>query len=133
MLLQPVAGAAAGDPYDMLMLDVHRELLPNVFLLILSPDIATLTTEVKLTRALHRASRSDRPAVIVDCGLVERLTQEAVDLLLAYAFVLRAQSRRLVLCHVPDAMRHHFLHLDEASQPMLALSLLDAVQEVNLL
>ncbi|RYU78060.1 hypothetical protein [Hymenobacter persicinus] len=113
------------------MLDVHRELLPNGFLLILSPDIGCLPDEVKLTRALHRASRSDKYAVLVDCSLVERLTEEAVDLLLAYAFMLHAQHRRLVLCHVPDAMRHHFLHLDEASQPLLALSLLDAVQEIN--
>jgi anti-anti-sigma regulatory factor len=113
------------------MLEVHRELLPNGFLLILSPDIACAHSEVKLTRALHRASRSDRYAVLVDCSLVESLTEEAVDLLLAYSFMLYAQGRRLVLCHVPDAMRYHFLNLDNASQPLLALSLLDAVDEIS--
>ncbi|UOQ68014.1 hypothetical protein [Hymenobacter volaticus] len=113
------------------MLDVYREMLPNGFLLILSPDIACQQGEVKLTRALHRASRSEKRAVLVDCSLVERLTEEAVDLLLAYAFMLRTQSRRLVLCHVPNAVSHHFLNLDAASQPMLVPSLLDAVDEIN--
>jgi anti-anti-sigma regulatory factor len=114
------------------MLDIYRELLPNGFLLILSPDIASQQGEVKLTRALHRASRSAKRAVLVDCSLVERLTEEAVDLLLAYAYMLRAQCRRLVLCHVPDAASHHFLNLDAASQPLLVSSLLDAVEEINL-
>jgi anti-anti-sigma regulatory factor len=113
------------------MLEVHRELLPNSFLLILSPDIGCDDNEVKLTRALHRASRSDKYAVLVDCSLVECLNEDAVDLLLAYSFMLHAQNRCLVMCHVPDPVRHHFLHLDEPSQPLLALSLLDAVQEIN--
>jgi len=114
------------------MLDVYRETLPNGFLLILSPDIATQRGEVKLTRALHRASRSEKRAVLVDCSLVERLTEEAVDLLLAYAYMLRAQSRRLVLCHVPNAVTHHFLGIDPASQPLLVSSLLDAVHEIDM-
>ena len=113
------------------MLKVYREMLPNGFLLILSPDTATQNGEVKLTRALHRASRSEKRAVLVDCSLVDWLTEEAVDLLLAYAYMLRAQSRRLVLCHVPNRVTHHFLHLDAASQPVLVSSLFDAVQEIN--
>ncbi|GAA3927751.1 hypothetical protein [Hymenobacter algoricola] len=113
------------------MLDVQRELLPNGFLLILSPDVGCEPNEVKLTRALHRASRSSKYAVLVDCSLVECLSEEAVDLLLAYSFMLHAQNRRLVMCHVPDPMRFHFLDLDEPSQPLLALTLLDAVQEIS--
>ena len=113
------------------MFDVYRETIPNGFLLILSPDSAGHDGEVKLTRALHRASRSDKRAVLVDCSLVEQLTEEAVDLLLAYAYLLRAQSRRLVLCHVPNAASHHFMHVDVASQPMLVSSLLDAVHEIT--
>jgi anti-anti-sigma regulatory factor len=114
------------------MLDVYREMLPNGFLLILSPDVASLHGEVKLSRALHRASRSEKRAVLIDCSLVEYLTDEAVELLLAYSFILRAQSRRLVLCHVPNSVRYHFLHLDPASQPLLVSSLLEAVDEINL-
>ncbi|WP_139922822.1 hypothetical protein [Hymenobacter sp. DG01] len=112
------------------MLDVHRELLPNGFLLILSPDTSS-SDEVKLTRALHRASRSDKVAILVDLSLVDTLSDEAIDLLLAYAFMLHAQGRRLILCHVPQHAQHHFLYLDAASQPLLVPSLLDAMQEID--
>jgi anti-anti-sigma regulatory factor len=112
------------------MLDVHREVLPNGFLLILSPDAAS-ADEVKLTRALHRASRSDKRTILVDLSLIDSLTAEAIDLLLAYAYVLHAQDRRLILCHVPQADQHHFLYLDVASQPLLVPSLLDAMQEID--
>ncbi|MDU0369067.1 hypothetical protein ACFPAF_01575 [Hymenobacter endophyticus] len=112
------------------MLDVHREVLPNGFLLILSPDAAS-SDEVKLTRALHRASRSEKSAILVDLSLVDSLTSEAIDLLLAYAFILHAQHRRLILCHVPEPAQHHFLYLDAASQPLLVPSLLDAIQEID--
>ena len=112
------------------MLDVHREKLPNAYLLILSPAIAS-AHEIKLTRALHRASRTEKPAIVLDFSLVESLSQEAVDLLLAYAFVLHSQGRRLILCHVPQPVQHHFLHLDADSQPLLVPSLLDAVHEIE--
>ncbi|SNR32980.1 MULTISPECIES: hypothetical protein [Hymenobacter] len=112
------------------MLDVHREMLPNGFLLILSPDTSS-SDEVKLTRALHRASRSEKGAILVDLSLVDTLSDEAIDLLLAYAFMLHAQDRRLILCHVPQPAQHHFLYLDAASQPLLVPSLLDAIQEID--
>ncbi|UOQ70465.1 hypothetical protein [Hymenobacter cellulosilyticus] len=82
--------------------------------------------ELKLTRALHRASRSPKKAVWVDCSLLDHLSAEAIDLLLAYAYMLHCQNRRLVLCHVPDTVRHHFLDLDAESQPLVVPSLLDA-------
>ncbi|UOQ51216.1 hypothetical protein [Hymenobacter cellulosivorans] len=82
--------------------------------------------ELKLTRALHRASRSPKKAIWVDCSLLDHLSAEAIDLLLAYAYMLHCQERRLVLCHVPDTVRHHFLDLDAESQPLVVPSLLDA-------
>lgn len=112
------------------MLDVHREILPNGFLLILSPDTFS-RDEVKLTRALHRASRSEKKAILVDLSLVDTVSEEAIELLLAYAFILHAQGRRLILCHVPEPDQHHFLYLDAASQPLLVPSLLDAIQEID--
>ncbi|HEX8350907.1 MAG TPA: hypothetical protein VF598_13170 [Hymenobacter sp.] len=112
------------------MLDIQREVLPDSYLLILAPD-STSPDEIKLSRALHRASRSEKKAVWVDCSLLEDLSADAIDLLLAYAFHLRCQDRRLVLCHVPDHVRHHFLNLDAASQPLLVFSLLDAVHDDN--
>ncbi|WP_022822795.1 STAS domain-containing protein [Hymenobacter norwichensis] len=114
------------------MLDVFREVLPDGYLLILSPEIANPHGEVKLSRALHRATRSEKQAVMIDCSLVERLSDEAVELLLAYSFILRAQGRRLVLSHVPNPVRYHFLDLDPASQPLLVSSLLEAVDEIKL-
>lgn len=113
-----------------MMLDVHREVLPNGFLLILSPDTSS-TDDVKLTRALHRASRSDKPAILVDFSLVNHISEESIELLLAYAFLLHAQDRRLILCHVPQPVQHHFIYLDAASQPLLVPSLLDAIQEID--
>lgn len=101
------------------MLDIHREVLPNGFLLVLSPQSAEQRSEERLIRALHRASRSEKRAILVDCSLVEDLSAGAVDLLLAYAFMLRAQERRLVLCHVPTAVQPYFMHLDDASKPLL--------------
>ena len=112
------------------MLDVHREPLPNAYLLILSPD-SGIGHELKLTRALHRASRTNKPAILLDFSLVDSLSEEAIELLLAYAFLLHAQGRRLILCHVPQRAQHHFLYLDAASQPLLVPSLLDAMEEIN--
>ncbi|MBT9392883.1 hypothetical protein KLP40_06880 [Hymenobacter sp. NST-14] len=112
------------------MLDVYREQLPHAYLLILSPA-SSATSELMLTRALHRASRSDKPAIVLDFSLVNALSEEAIDLLLAYAYLLHAQDRRLILCHVPQPVHHHFLYLDAASQPLLVASLLDAMEEIN--
>src|SRR5687767_1724040 len=106
------------------MLDVHREELPKSYLLVLAPS-GSDTDELKLTRALHRASRSHKQAIWVDCSLLDHLSTEAIDLLLAYAYMLHCQERRLVLCHVPDNVRHHFLDLDAESQPLVVPSLLD--------
>lgn len=107
------------------MLDVHREELPQSYLLVLAPSSNEID-EIKLTRALHRAARSHKKAVWVDCSLLDHLSAEAIDLLLAYAYMLYCQHRRLVLCHVPDVVRHHFLDLDAESQPVVVPSLLDA-------
>ncbi|RIY09739.1 hypothetical protein D0T11_11190 [Hymenobacter rubripertinctus] len=104
--------------------------MPNAYLLVLSPSNGS-GQERQLIRALHRASRTDKPAILLDFSLVDMLSDEAIDLLLAYAFVLHAQGRRLILCYVPPPVRHRFLHLDAASRPLLVPSLLDAMAEIN--
>ncbi|TGE08723.1 STAS domain-containing protein [Hymenobacter fodinae] len=96
----------------------------------MSPE-ASSSDEVKLSRALHRATRSDKQAILIDFSLVESISEEAIDLLLAYAFMLHAQDRRLILCHVPQPVQHHFIYLDAASQPLLVPSLLDAIHEIE--
>ncbi|SEU07540.1 hypothetical protein SAMN04487998_3760 [Hymenobacter actinosclerus] len=115
------------------MLDVQREELPQAYLLIPSYLAANTTDSEALARALHRASRADKPAVVVDLSLVDTLNNDVIELLLAYAFVLRAQSRQLILCHTPQASRHRFQRLDPGSQPLLVASVLDAMQEIEFL
>ncbi|UYZ64493.1 STAS domain-containing protein [Hymenobacter weizhouensis] len=109
---------------------MYREVLPNGFLLILSSN-GPSAEEIKLTRALHRASRSDKPAILLDFSLVNSLSEEVIELVLAYAFVLHAQGRRLILCHVPEPAQHHFLYLDATSQPLLVPTLFDAMHEIK--
>ncbi|NVO85910.1 hypothetical protein [Hymenobacter terrestris] len=113
------------------MLDVQREELPQAYLLIPSCAATSTTDNVVLARALHRASRADKPAVVIDLSLLDMLSNDAIDLLLAYSFVLRAQSRQLILCHTPQASRHRFQCLDPDSQPLLVASVLDAMQEIE--
>ena len=114
------------------MLDVQREELPQAYLLIPSYLAANTTDSEVLARALHRASRAIKPAVVVDLSLVDTLSNDAIELLLAYAFVLRAQSRQLILCHTPQASRHRFQCPGSNSQPLLVASVLDAMQEIEL-
>ncbi|WP_019948470.1 hypothetical protein [Hymenobacter aerophilus] len=112
-------------------LEIQREELPQAYLLILSCLATTTADGDVLARALHRASRAAKPAVVVDLSLLDTLSNDAIDLLLAYAFVLRAQSRQLILCHTPQASRHRFQCLDPDSQPVLVASVLDAMQEIE--
>ena len=113
------------------MLEVQREKLPQAYLLILSGTVCTPADEEPLHRALHRASRAGKAAIVIDLSMVEAVSEDVVELLLAYAFVLHAQVRRLILCHVPPGCRHRFLHLDHSSQPLLVASVLDAIHEIE--
>ncbi len=113
------------------MLEVQREKLPQAYLLILSGTVCTPADEEPLHRALHRASRAGKAAIVIDLSMVEDVSEDVVELLLAYAFVLHAQVRRLILCHVPPVSRHRFLHLDDSSQPLLVASVLDAIHEIE--
>ncbi|SDY89109.1 STAS domain-containing protein [Hymenobacter psychrophilus] len=113
------------------MLDVQREELPQAYLLILSYLASDTNDSEMLARALHRASRTSKPAVVVDLSLVDSLSNDVIELLLAYAFALRAQARQLILCHTPQASRHRFQRLDTDSQPLLVASVLDAIEEIE--
>jgi len=107
------------------MLHIHRDPLPDRFLLIPASD-SSASAELDLSRSLHRASRSDKPAIWLDCSLInEPLSEDAVDILLAYAFMLRQQGRQLVLCHANEAIQTEFARHDEASQPSIVSTLLD--------
>ena len=107
------------------MLDVHRELLPDSYLLIVAPE-TTDAPEHKLARGLHRATRSGRRLIWVDCSLLKEIPNEAIDLLLAYDYHLRHQGRELVLCHLPESALSYFSGMAANERPALAANLLDA-------
>ncbi|MBC6609390.1 hypothetical protein H8B15_00535 [Hymenobacter sp. BT507] len=107
------------------MLHIHRDPLPDRFLLIPASD-SSESAELDLSRSLHRASRSDKPSIWLDCSLItDQLSEDAIDILLAYSFMLRQQGRQLVLCHANEAIQAEFARHDEASQPSIVSTLLD--------
>lgn len=85
------------------MLIVHHELLADIYLLVLAPDPST-TSELELAHHLSCAARSNKPAVWVDCRLVDTLSAAAVRLLWACHHRLRRRGAQLVLCRVSDPL-----------------------------
>ncbi|QIX63074.1 hypothetical protein FY528_08875 [Hymenobacter lutimineralis] len=107
------------------MMDVYREQLPDSYLLIVAPEFDP-NDQHKLARGLHRASRSEKRLICVDCSLLTELPEDAIDLLLAYDFTLRCQHRQLVLCHLPQSATARFAQLPADEAPLVLPSLLDA-------
>ncbi|OON69441.1 hypothetical protein [Hymenobacter sp. CRA2] len=112
------------------MLEVYREQLPDSYLLVLR-EIADIGAEIPLERALHRAARSNKPAVWVDCSLCQQPSAEAVDLLLAYHEALSHAGRNLVLTHVGDHARARLTD-SSALLPTIVPTLLDAARTFSL-
>ena len=81
---------------------VCHELFPTSYLLALAPTAAT--TETELETYLTHACRSGRPAVWVDCRLLDTISATAAWLLWACQQRLHRRHARLVLCRVPDAI-----------------------------
>lgn len=81
------------------MLIVHHELLPEIYLLVLAPDPAT-PSELELAHHLGCAARSGKPAVWVDCRLVDAMSATAARLLWVCHHRLRKRGAQLVLCRV---------------------------------
>ena len=90
---------------------VCHELFPAGYLLALAPTAAATaaaataaTAETELEVHLARACRSGRPAVWVDCRLLDTLSATAAWLLWACQQRLHRRHARLVLCRVPAAV-----------------------------
>jgi hypothetical protein len=81
------------------MLVVYHELLPDIYLLILAPGSAT-GSELALAHHLSRAARSGKPAVWVDCRLLDTISPTAARLLWACHHRLQQRGAQLVLCSV---------------------------------
>ena len=82
---------------------VFHETFPASYLLALAPTAAT-TGETELEAHLARACRSGKPAVWVDCRLLDTLSAKAARLLLACQRRLHRRHARLVLYRVSDAV-----------------------------
>jgi hypothetical protein len=108
------------------MLNVYRDVLPDSYLLVLAPRLSEQPGNA-LARALHRASRSGKAAVWVDCSLLDELTPDEAELLLAYDYHLRRQQIRLVLCHVNETLSLELTLLaGGATAPCIVPTVLDA-------
>jgi anti-anti-sigma regulatory factor len=77
------------------MMIVHHELLPDSYLLILAADLAD-SSEQELARHLSYAARSDKPAVWVDCRLLDVLSTKAAR--------LQRRNAQLILCRVSERL-----------------------------
>jgi len=104
---------------------ICHELFPAGYLLALAP-LATPTAEAELAAHLAHACRSGKPAVWVDCRLLQTLSATAAWLLWACQQRLHRRHARLVLCQVPAAVAHA-LHrtLAGASASLLLVPTLD--------
>ena len=107
------------------MLPVHRQALPDRYLLIPTPDM--LANQQELERSLHRASRSDKPAIWLDFSLIEELPADAVEVILAYAYFLRQVGRRLVICHLREELQESLAQQDPTQEITIVPTLLDVV------
>jgi anti-anti-sigma regulatory factor len=88
---------------------VYHEAFPTCYLLALAPD-AVITTETDLAYHLARACRSGKPAVWVDCRLLDTLSATAAWLLWSSQQRLRRRGLRLVLCQASERVQQVLRH-----------------------
>lgn len=113
------------------MMVVYHELLPESYLLILAPG-RTRGPEASLAHWLQCAQSSGKPAVWVDCGMLQSLSAEAAQLLWASHHQLEEQHAQLVLVHVPDRVKRELLEQELGPAPCIVPTLLDAAQQTHL-
>ena len=91
---------------------VFHEPFPASYLLALAPTTAATpsTDEAELEAHLARACRSGKPAVWVDCRLLDTLSATAAWLLWACQQRLHRRHARLVLYRVPAAVERTLRH-----------------------
>jgi anti-anti-sigma regulatory factor len=109
---------------------VYHELLPDSYLLILAPGHEG-EGEVGLAYWLKRAQRSGKPAVWVDCGMLNSLSNEAVRLLWSSHHQLQEKHSQLVLVHVPERVKRELLDQELGPEPCIVPTLLDAARETS--
>jgi anti-anti-sigma regulatory factor len=102
------------------MMIVHHEILPYSYLLILAADLAD-PSELELAHHLSCAARSGKPAVWVDCRLLDSLSLKAARLLLACHHRLRRRKAQLILCRVSERLEQALLRANARFTPTLCL------------
>ena len=104
---------------------ICHEILPDAYLLALAPD-HTATAETELLLHLAHACRSGKPAVVVDCRLLDTVSDTAAWLLWACQQRLHRRHARMVLCQVPAAVERILRRtLAGAGPELLIVSTLD--------
>ena len=108
------------------MLTVYRDNLPNSYLLILATERQARDPHA-LARALHRAGRSGKSSVWVDCSLLAPpdATADTGLLLRAYHEAFAAQGIHLVVAHASDELRQCLVGSLAKPGPVLVDSLVD--------
>lgn len=108
------------------MLIVHQELLADIYLLVLAPG-PTNASEIELAHHLSCAVRSGKPAVWVDCRLLNAMSRTAMRLLCACHRRLRQRGAQLVLCRVADSLAPRLHQLCAGPKP--AIHLVESLDE----
>lgn len=104
---------------------VYQETLPESCLLLLTPA-ARYDHGRDLARSLRLASRSGKSAVWVDCGLMDTLPAEAVQLLWNFHHRLQARHMKLVVVHASERVRRGLLDRQHGPSLCFAPTLFDA-------
>ncbi|WP_157781177.1 hypothetical protein [Hymenobacter sedentarius] len=107
------------------MTTVYHELLPESYLLLLTPG-PPKDPESALDFSLGCAYRSGKPAVWVDCELVNALSTESTRALWSYHRKLQEEHKQLVVVHASDELKQNLLHWQTGPNLCFAPTLIDA-------
>ena len=111
----PRLGSACGP-----MLTVLRDPLPECYLLVVASRPRAADPHA-LERALHRAGRSGKPAVWLDCGLLAPpdVTQDLCLLLRAYHEAFARMGLRFAVAHASAELREGLAATGDPNAPPL--------------
>ena len=99
---------------------VYHEALPKSYLLVLASD-STGSSERELAHYLGEARRSGKPAVWVDCRLLDTLSAVGARLLWASHLRLHRRGVQLVLCRVSQGLKQALRQVKSTPSPALCL------------
>lgn len=110
------------------MMVVYHETLPESYLLVLAPS-SNDPWATELAYYLSCACRSGKPAVWVDCRLLDELPVAAARLLWASHLRLHRRHVQLVLCRVSEALEQALRRAGPGPDLCLVPTLDDAAEQ----